>query len=200
MSARPTLWPALVIALSLSCQKAEGGKPEDRSAKPKPVPAASPVPALPPAAKPGEWPPGDETAQDYPVPALPTARVLVGDAFGGSHAVMAEIAATVPARTRGLMWRTKLADTEGMLFIFPVTQRLSFWMRNTLIPLDMIFADETGRIVGVVENAPPQTFDSRGPGEPGKYVLEVPAGWCAKRGVKAGGKLKLDAVSGVVPN
>ncbi len=190
------MWPALVVlALSLSCQKAEGGKPDVGGSKTPAVPNAP----KPPPLMAGEWPAGDETAQDFPVPALPTARIVVQDAFGGSHAVLAEIASTGRSRTRGLMWRTKLADTEGMLFIFPVTQRLSFWMRNTLIPLDMIFADEAGRIVGVVEHAVPQTFDSRGPAEPGKYVLEVPAGWCAKRGVKAGGKLKLDSVSGVVP-
>lgn len=197
MSARSSWGSALVLlALGLACQRAEGGKPE---ASPSKHAAPAPSPSSPPAAKPGAWPPGDETAQDYPVPPLPTARLLVTDAFGGSHAVLAEIAATHRARTRGLMWRTKLADTEAMLFIFPTMQRLSFWMRNTLIPLDMIFADEAGKIVGVVENAVPQTFDSRGPAAPGKYVLEVPAGWCAKRGVKAGGSLKIDAVSGVVP-
>lgn len=78
-----------------------------------------------------------------------------------------------------------------MLFIFPNEEVQSFWMRNTLIPLDMIFINEQGVVVGIVENAEPKTLTSRSVGIPGKYVLEVPGGWSAKVGLKAGAKAEL---------
>lgn len=169
----------LVLALALSACRSEGGAP------PKPVtPAPKPVPT-------------DVTAQDYPMPPLPKARVVLFDAYGGRHAVDSEVAATPQARTRGLMWRTQLPEGTGMLFIFPQQQLLTFWMKNTLIPLDMIFFDETLTIVGIEENAAPGTLTSRGPGVPAKYVLEVPGGWSGKIGLKPGLKVELHGVADV---
>jgi uncharacterized membrane protein (UPF0127 family) len=124
---------------------------------------------------------------------------VLADAFGGKHAVKVEIAATRDARTRGLMWRTSLADGEGMLFIFPQDDLLTFWMKNTLIPLDMIFIDSAQRIVGIVENAEPRSLESRGPGQLARYVLEVPGGWAAKKGLKPGLAVTLEGIAGVAP-
>ncbi|MFL5322262.1 MAG: DUF192 domain-containing protein [Myxococcaceae bacterium] len=128
----------------------------------------------------------DVTHKDYVGPPLPKASVLLHDAFGGSHAVDVEVAATAKSRQRGLMWRTELKDGAGMLFIFPGEEVESFWMRNTLIPLDMLFINHTGKVVGIVENAEPKTLTSRSAGQPGKYVLEVPGGYCARMGIKPG--------------
>lgn len=170
---------ALVLALALSACRSEGGAP----------PPAPPKPATPA--------PTDVTAQDYPMPALPKARVVLTDAYGGKHAVDSEVAATPQARTRGLMWRTQLAEGTGMVFLFPQQQLLTFWMKNTLIPLDMIFFDESLTVVGIEENAAPRTLSSRGPGVPAKYVLEVPGGWSAKIGLKPGLKVELQGVADV---
>jgi uncharacterized membrane protein (UPF0127 family) len=146
--------------------------------------AAPPAPAQPaPPPKPVQT---DVSAEDYVMPPLPKGRVTLTDAFGGKHVVDVEIAATHDARTRGLMWRRELADGKGMLFIFRQEQPLSFWMKNTLIPLDLLYLDKDLKIAGVVENAEPKTFTSRGIGTPTMFVLEVPGGWFAKKGLKVG--------------
>lgn len=139
----------------------------------------------------------DPSAEDYAAPALPHGTVVLTDAFGGRHAVDVEVAATHDSRTRGLMWRTKLEEGKGMLFIFGEDEVHSFWMRNTLIPLDMLFVAHDGRVVGVAENAVPRTLTSRGAQEPSRYVLEVPGGWVAKIGLKAGSRLELHVPSNI---
>jgi hypothetical protein len=136
----------------------------------------------------------DVKAEDYVGPTLPRARVLLEDAVGGVHEVDVEVAATPEARTRGLMWRTELPAGRGMLFIFPEEEVQSFWMRNTLIPLDMIFIDSTGLIVGIIERAVPRTLTSRSVGVPGRYVLEVPGGWCQSVGLESGGTVRFEGL------
>ena len=91
-----------------------------------------------------------------------------------------ELATTPEDRRRGLMFREQLPENEGMLFIFPQTQKHSFWMKNTFIPLDMIFIDKEKRIVGIVENAEPMTTETRTVPTASKYVLELNAGTCRK--------------------
>jgi uncharacterized protein len=140
----------------------------------------------------------DPSAQDYQGPPLPRGKVILQDAYGGAHLVEVEIAATEPARTRGLMWRTSLRDGEGMLFVFPTQRHQSFWMRNTLIPLDIVFIDEDLRIVGFAEQAEPQTLTSRAVPAPSKYVLEVPGGWMEQKGIRPGSRVKFEGVP-VIP-
>lgn len=130
--------------------------------------------------------PVDPTAESYPAPQLPRAKVVVPDAFGGKHAVEVEVAATPESRERGLMWRRSMADGKGMIFIFTHDQVQSFWMKNTLIYLDLIYIDARGRILGIVENAEPKNLEPRGVGQPGRYVLEVPGGWTGRAGVRPG--------------
>ncbi len=179
MRARTLLWVALALVACTS-----EGKPPPAAAPHPPVPAANP-------------PPTDPAAENYPMPALPMAKVTLTDAFKGTHIVEAEVAATGVARTRGLMWRTQLAAGKGMLFIFPAEQALNFWMRNTLIPLDMIFIGKDLKITGIVNNAEPKTLSGRGVGIASLYVLEVPGGWAEKTGLKAGGEVKLDGTMGL---
>jgi uncharacterized protein len=157
-----------------------------------PKPAAAPLPPRPAKVT-------DVTAEDYDAPRLPKARVTLNDAFGFKHAVDAEVAATRDARTRGLMWRSSLPEGTGMLFIFPAEEELNFWMKNTLIPLDMVFISKDRVIVGIVERAEPRTLSARGPGRPATFVLEVPGGWAAKIGLKPGLKVQVDGVSAIVP-
>jgi uncharacterized membrane protein (UPF0127 family) len=109
--------------------------------------------------------------------------------------VAVEIAADDASRTRGLMFRTSLAKDHGMLFVFPDTDQRSFWMHNTLIPLDMIFLDETRTVVGVVANAAPQTDTPRGVAKPSRYVVEVGGGEAAAHGVGPGIRAAFTGVS-----
>jgi uncharacterized protein len=97
-----------------------------------------------------------------------------------------EVAVTPEEHARGLMYRSRLADDAGMVFVFeqPAIQR--FWMKNTLIPLDMIFIGKDRRIVGVVENAAPETESERMVGAPSQYVLEIGGGLSAKLGIRRG--------------
>jgi uncharacterized membrane protein (UPF0127 family) len=150
----------------------------------------APRPASP--AKTSSRPITDPAAESYALPQLPHARVILKDAYGGTHAVDAEVAASNEATTRGMMWRTGLAEGKGMLFIFPDEQVRSFWMRNTLIPLDMLFIGADKTIVGIVEQAVPQTLTSRSVGVPSKYVLEVPGGWSGKSGVQSGSRVEIE--------
>jgi hypothetical protein len=139
----------------------------------------------------------DVIAQDYGGPTLPRARVLLKDAQGGVHAVDVEVAATPESRTRGLMWRKELPAGRGMLFVFAEEEVQSFWMRNTLIPLDMLFIDSEGRILGIIERAQPRTLTGRSVGVPGRYVLEVPGGWCQAVGIASGGTVELQGLEGL---
>jgi uncharacterized protein len=172
----------VLAALLGGCQSAEGQKSPPKAAPPPAQPAQ---PAPPPK-------PVDITAQDYVMPPLPHTKVVLKDAYGGAHPVDVEVAATRDAQTRGLMWRTELAEGKGMLFVFNGESVHSFWMRNTLIPLDMLFITTDGTVAGIVERAEPQTTSSRTVNKPSKYVLEVPGGWCAKLGVVAGSKAVIE--------
>lgn len=181
-----------VLAVLLLACPGEGKPPP-----PAPPPLAPVAPAPPPQPAPPKPVVTDVTAEDFPMPRLPRAKVTV-TAGTKKLAVEAEVAATRDARTRGLMWRYALAEGTGMLFIFSREQPLSFWMRNTLIPLDMLFIDAKGKIVSVIENAEPRTLSSRPSTGPATYVLEVPGGWTAKNGVKAGQQVAFEGISTIV--
>ena len=104
----------------------------------------------------------------------------------GPWIVQVEIARNDEQRARGLMFRLELARDHGMLFIFYETSEHSFWMRNTLIPLDLIFLADDRRVAGVVANAAPQTDTERTVRKPSRYVVEVSGGEAAAHGVMAG--------------
>ncbi|MGC1676190.1 MAG: DUF192 domain-containing protein [Candidatus Binataceae bacterium] len=103
--------------------------------------------------------------------------------------VRVEVADTASERETGLMYRSHLDEDAGMIFVFREPSRLSFWMKNTEIPLDMIFADADGKIVGIVANAAPYTLTPRAVDADASYVLEVNGGFAARHHVAAGDKL-----------
>ncbi|MFB6203369.1 MAG: DUF192 domain-containing protein [Candidatus Nanohaloarchaea archaeon] len=114
--------------------------------------------------------------------------------------VTVEIADNRTERRRGLMHRRELQKGHGMLFVFPDEERRSFWMKNTYIPLDIIFVDGNGTVLNV-ETAEPQpnateeeldTYYSEGPA---KYVLEVRAGFAENESIRKGVKMRGDPVS-----
>ena len=107
----------------------------------------------------------------------------------GEQRVKVEVARTDDERRRGLMYRQKLEPGRGMIFLFPEPEHQKFWMKNTYIPLDMIFIDADKRVVYVEENAEPLTVQTRGPADDDKmtqFVLEVPGGWAGAHAVERG--------------
>jgi uncharacterized protein len=106
----------------------------------------------------------------------------------GSHAVVfvAELADSPEERRVGLMNRTSLSEDKGMLFVFPNEGHHTFWMRNTLIPLDMVFISASKEVVGIVHQAEPETDTSRGVDAMNLYVLEVLGGQARERGLATG--------------
>ena len=125
--------------------------------------------------------------------ARPSVAIPVDD---GELLFRVELANTPAERARGLMYREQLGADDGMLFLFDRTQRQSFWMKNTLIPLDMIFIDAGGTIVGIVENAEPLTMTSRSVDAASKYVLELNGGTCRKLGIREGVMVRFIDVPG----
>jgi uncharacterized membrane protein (UPF0127 family) len=113
----------------------------------------------------------------------------------GDTAVSVEIVATEAKIERGLMYREHLPPDEGMLFLMREERIWSFWMRNTLIPLDLIFIARNMTIAGIVENAEPRTETLREVDKPSFYVLEVNGGYCAAHKVAAGAKVRFEGVT-----
>jgi uncharacterized membrane protein (UPF0127 family) len=123
---------------------------------------------------------------------LSTAQITFPDA-PRSPIVTVENAKTDAQRQRGLMYRTELADDAGMLFSWNSAAVRSFWMRNTCIPLDMLFIDQEGYIAGVLEQVPVLNEQSRSVRCPAQYVLEMNAGWTRAHGVVAGQRVQIAA-------
>jgi uncharacterized membrane protein (UPF0127 family) len=118
-------------------------------------------------------------------------RVAIAQSDGTRREIVkVEIADSPAARELGLMYRKELAEDAGMIFVFPAPDRLSFWMKNTEIPLDMIFADSAGKILGVVESAVPFSERSVGVDGASLYVLEVNGGYAKRHQVHPGDKLE----------
>lgn len=143
--------------------------------KTDPPKAATAKPAAPAPAAQGTAP---DRAQS--LPAIPLSI--------GSARLQAEVAATAGQREIGLMHRFSLAPDHGMVFVFPDSEPLGFWMRNTYIPLSIAFIDANGIILNIEDMAPQDdsTHWSRGPAQ---YALEMRKGWFAERGIRAGDRV-----------
>jgi uncharacterized membrane protein (UPF0127 family) len=130
-----------------------------------------------------------------PLEHFPSGTLSV-ESGGRSHPFTVWIADTEPRHNQGLMWVKSLPPTRGMLFLFDAPQVTSFWMKNTLIPLDLLFIAPNGRIIRIAENATPlseATIDSMGliTG-----VLEVAGGTSRRLGFKAGDRVRHPAFAG----
>lgn len=104
------------------------------------------------------------------------------------HRLLAEVADTPEARTRGLMHRTALPADQGMLFLYPDDGHHCMWMRDTHLPLSVAFLDGRRVVLNVAEMAP-QTDTLHCAARPARYVLEMPAGWFDRHGVGVGTRL-----------
>ena len=101
-----------------------------------------------------------------------------------------EIAQTDDKRAQGMMWRTSMAENRGMLFLMDELEPQSFWMLNTLIPLDIMYIDDERRIVSIAENATPKSTDPIPSGAPARYVLEVNGGFSRRHDIRVGDRLE----------
>ncbi|HXD06271.1 MAG TPA: DUF192 domain-containing protein [Burkholderiaceae bacterium] len=106
----------------------------------------------------------------------------------GIHNISAEVARSPDQRAMGLMFRTSMGSSEGMLFVFEEPATQCFWMKNTVLPLSIAFLADDGTVVNVTDMKP-QTTESHCSGKPVRYALEMNQGWFAKRGVLAGSRL-----------
>ena len=97
-----------------------------------------------------------------------------------------EIADNDAARSQGLMYRDTMAENQAMLFIFPDEEERSFWMKNTILPLDIIYVNAKNQVVTVQKNTVPYSEDSVPSNGPAKYVVEVNAGFSDRHSIKAG--------------
>jgi uncharacterized membrane protein (UPF0127 family) len=129
--------------------------------------------------------PPQEGQQGLPVEPL---KIVTHD--GKSHPFRVEIADTDATREEGLMFRKSLAPDAGMLFDFKTSQDVAFWMKNTLIPLDMLFIDQNGVVVSIKSEATPLSETPIPSGAPVLGVLEIRGGRAAELGVHVGDKVE----------
>jgi uncharacterized membrane protein (UPF0127 family) len=128
-----------------------------------------------------QWNQYQESFQTHPVKGI-----FLNEAKEVLFTVNLEVARTAQEIQQGLMHRTYLAPHTGMLFLFEEDAPRSFWMQNTLLPLDMIFVTSTGRISNIIPSVPPKTEEQRLSTEPVQYVVELPGGTAAQYGIVAG--------------
>jgi uncharacterized membrane protein (UPF0127 family) len=114
---------------------------------------------------------------------LPVVRLSAG-----MHVIRAEVAATVEARSRGLMFRESLEPNQGMVFVFDEPAAHCMWMRNTLVPLSVAFIGANGEITNIADMKPKDdtTHCAR---QPVTHALEMERGWFAARGLKPGSRI-----------
>lgn len=152
--------------------------------------AATQPPAVGPAL-PSACPKDPEGGQ----PMVPVKAVRFSEGADGagrlSASIEAEIVGEGPLSERGLMYRLSMPADHGMLFDLERKVH-TFWMHNTCLPLDMVFADSDGYISGILENVPTLNDDPRSVGCEGRYVLETNAGWARSHGLKPGMFLKVE--------
>lgn len=123
--------------------------------------------------------------------ALPRALLEVRRADGSTLSFKVEIASTPEEQARGLMFRRKVADGTGMLFLFDPPQPVSFWMKNTLVPLDMLFVRADGTVAQIATRAKPLDETPIPCPEAIRAVLEIGGGQAAALGLKVGDRLDL---------
>ena len=103
-----------------------------------------------------------------------------------------EVAKTPAQRAKGLMFRGALSDDRGMIFVFPKEATYRFWMKNTQIPLDMLFISRDMKVVELVENAIPFSEESRGGNAESLYVIEINGGLARTYGIQEGARVVLE--------
>ncbi|MEW9808481.1 DUF192 domain-containing protein [Mesorhizobium sp. ZMM04-5] len=119
---------------------------------------------------------------------------LIAETASGEHSFTIEIADDQSERSNGLMFRKTMDDDHGMLFVFEQTRPVGFWMKNTPMPLDLIFIGEDGKVIDVLPGEPFSEAQIS-PGEPTRFVLELKRGMAEKAGIKGGDVLRHPAIA-----
>jgi hypothetical protein len=122
----------------------------------------------------------------------PPVALAIATRAGASHHLVVEVAERWPEIEVGLMFREGIPTDGGMLFRFGEVREHGFWMKNTRVPLDLLFLDEGGWVARVAERATPLTTTRVRSGGPVAAVLEVAGGWCAAHGVAAGDRVQVE--------
>jgi len=121
-------------------------------------------------------------------------EVVLENTQGQKVRVRVEVADTSREREQGLMHRKRLDPDAGMLFVYPFDSLQSFWMKNTYIPLDMIFIGNNRRIVGIAENTKPLSLKRIQVDTPSRFILEVNAGFAKKHGIREGSRVRFSGI------
>lgn len=123
-----------------------------------------------------------------------TPQIVIHPQNGPPVPIPVEIANTPEKRSFGLMFRKDLPAAQGMLFVFPREEPLSFWMKNTPLPLDIVFISAARTVINIVANTTPFSENPLPSGAPAQFVLEVHAGFCQRYGITAGARVDLPEV------
>jgi hypothetical protein len=126
----------------------------------------------------------------------PTPTGTIPVQIGGEALVYAELATTALARRTGLMFRPTLAADRGMLFVFAQPCQLSFWMKDTAVPLSIAFLDDARRILNIADMTPFDTVTFHRSSGAARYALEVNQGWFRQRGILAGAQVNFTLPTG----
>jgi hypothetical protein len=121
---------------------------------------------------------------------FPQSEVTVETAAGTQSTYRVWVADTEARQRQGLMFVRDLPADQGMLFIHPVPRPAAFWMKNTYIPLDILFIDARGKVVKIYERATPLSLEPLGVDTPVRAVLELRGGESARRGIRAGDRVR----------
>ncbi|MBT8495729.1 MAG: DUF192 domain-containing protein [Deltaproteobacteria bacterium] len=160
----------LALLLAVACTKSE--EPASQTQNPTPV----------------SHPSNDEIPVDMP-------SVVFTTPSGQSASVYVEVVSKPAEVQKGLMFRQRMPWNRGMLFLFDREEQQSFWMKNTLISLDMIFVRSDLSVLGVVHDATPKTLTSRRVEGASQFVVETNAGWAKKHGIVPGTKVEFVGVA-----
>ena len=117
-------------------------------------------------------------------------EAMVIETASGPHPFQTEVADTDPTRARGLMFRRHMAGDHAMLFVWDAPIEAAMWMKNTYIPLDMLFVAGDGRVVYIAANTKPESLDVITAGRPVKAVIELAGGVAARLGIKPGDRVR----------
>ncbi|HEX3809953.1 MAG TPA: DUF192 domain-containing protein [Rhizomicrobium sp.] len=129
---------------------------------------------------------------------LPVATIVI-DTDHGPHSFRVEVANDHDSQERGLMFRKVMAPDAGMLFDFHNLVQVSFWMKNTILPLDMLFIKPDGTISSIAPNAVPYSEEGIPSAEPIRAVLEINGGRAAALGIEPGGKVHAPIFGDALP-
>jgi uncharacterized protein len=180
---RRRLWPLVLsfaVLLGAACENDDPSVAETVAPASAP-PATSSVVSVPPALS---LPPGP---RGQPQPKLATMKLWVG-----TNQVQAEIAMTENQIRTGMMWRTNMAEMEGMLFVFPAPQRVAFYMKNTLLPLSCAYIDPDGMVLELHDMKPLDESSIVSDSDQVQYVLEMNRGWFERHGIRPGMAVSTD--------